>query len=74
MRERVRVLLPSGAEKNWFMSNECPASSYGMLVLVDAQNNPYGVGDLEPGTIIRMQSHHILAIEGARAAGYKITA
>jgi len=56
------------------MSNECPSSSYGQLVLVDEKNNPYGVGDLKPGTIIRMQSKHILAVEGARSAGYTIDA
>ena len=74
MRERVRVILPDRSVKNWFMSNECPSSSYGLLVLVDEKNNPYGVADLLPGTIIRMQSKHILAVEGARMAGYEITA
>lgn len=74
VRERVRVILPDRKVRNMYMSNECPASSYGLLVLVDEDNNPFGPADLAPGTIIRMQSKHILAVEGARMAGYTVTA
>jgi hypothetical protein len=74
MKERVRVIMPNRTVKNWWISNECPASSYGMPVLVDEKNNPYGPADLDPGTIIRMQSNHILAVEGALTAGYIVEA
>lgn len=72
MKVRVRVVFPDGKVREWHLSTESSASSYGMPVLVDEKNNPFGPADLPPGTVIRVQSKDILAAEGAKLAGYDV--
>jgi len=72
MKIRVRVIFPDRTVGDWYLSTESSASSYGKPVLVDDKNNPYGPADLPVGTVIRVQTKHLLYAEGARMAGYTI--
>lgn len=72
MKIRVKVTFPDRRVKEWHLTTEHPASSYGLPVLVDKRNNPHGPADLPAGTVIRVQSRHLLYAEGARMAGYTI--
>ena len=72
MKIRVRVIFPNRRVKEWHLTNEHPASSYGLPVLIDEKNEPYGPADLPLGTVIRVQSKHLLYAEGAKDAGYTV--
>lgn len=70
MNIRVRVIFPNRDVKEWHLTRDHSAASYGMPVLVDDGNNAHGPADLPKGTVIRIPSKHLLYAEGARAAGY----
>ncbi len=72
MKVRVRVIFPDKKVKEWHLTTEHSQSSYGLPVLVDEKNNPYGPADLPLGTVLRIPSKEILAIEGAKKAHYSV--
>lgn len=64
---RVRVIFPNRAVKEWFLTTENDRP-----VLIDEEGNTYGPAGVPEGTVIRVQSKHLLYAEGARLAGYKV--
>ena len=68
MRVMVRVVFPDRTVRDWWLSTD----SYRMPVLADQANNVHYPAELPPGTVIRVQSRHLLFAEGARLAGYTV--